>query len=80
MYVAPEFRGYGVGRALMLGIIERAYQIDGLEHLWLGVMRTQIAAQRLYASLGFVTWGIEPKAMRVNDQFLDEEFMTLKLR
>jgi ribosomal protein S18 acetylase RimI-like enzyme len=79
MYVAPEFRGRGVGRALMLNAIERARKIDGLEHISLGVMRTQTVARQLYVSLGFVAWGIEPNAVHVNDRFIDEEFMYLKL-
>jgi ribosomal protein S18 acetylase RimI-like enzyme len=79
MYVAPEFRRRGVGRALMLDAIARVRMIEGLEHISLGVMITQTTARKLYTALGFVTWGIEPNAVRVNGRYIDEEFMVLKL-
>jgi RimJ/RimL family protein N-acetyltransferase len=37
------------------------------------------AAQALYRSLGFKSFGIEPRAMRVGDKFYDEEHMVLQL-
>ena len=80
MYVAPEFRQRGIGRTLMTEAISRARSMAGLEQLSLGVMQTQAAARALYASLGFVPWGLEPQAIRVNDRYIDEACMTLKLR
>ena len=79
MYVTLEFRGRGIGRALMIEAITRARSIAGLEHISLGVMTTQTIARQLYTSLGFVPWGTETNAVRVNDRFIDEEFMVLKL-
>jgi ribosomal protein S18 acetylase RimI-like enzyme len=79
MYVSLEFRGRGIGRALMLAAIGRARTIPDLEHISLGVMTTQTIARQLYTSLGFVPWGVETNAVRVNGRFIDEEFMILKL-
>jgi ribosomal protein S18 acetylase RimI-like enzyme len=79
MYVTLEFRGREIGRALMVEAIARARSIAGLEHISLGVMTTQTVARQLYTSLGFVPWGLETNAVRVNDRFIDEEFMILKL-
>ncbi len=79
MYVALEYRGRGIGRALMVEAIAHARLIEGLEHISLGVMTTQTIARQLYTSLGFVPWGLETNAVRVNDRFIDEEFMILKL-
>ena len=79
MYVAPEQRGQGVGRALLQTAITHARSIAHLEQLLLGVMATQVIARKLYASLGFVTWGIEPRAVKVDERYLDEEFMLLRL-
>jgi hypothetical protein len=33
----------------------------------------------LYRSLGFESFGVEPRAMRVGDRFYDEEHMVLRL-
>jgi len=80
MYVTPEARGRGVGKALLLTAIERVREIPGVDQLLLGVMVTQHAAQQLYAAVGFVVFGREPRALKVGDQHYDEEFMTLDLR
>ncbi len=80
MYVTPEARGQGLGRALMNDVIRRARQIAGVEQLLLGVMTTQAAARKLYESLGFVVFGREARAVRIGDNYYDEEFMVLNLR
>ena len=80
MYVAPEARGHGLGRALLRDAIRRVREIDGVEQLLLGVMVTQTAARQLYESLGFVVYGREARASKVGEQYYDEEFRVLDLR
>ncbi len=80
MYVTPEARGQGLSRALMNDVIRRVRQIAGVEQLLLGVMTTQAAARKLYESLGFVVFGREARAVRIGDNYYDEEFMVLDLR
>ena len=60
--------------------IRRVRDIDGMEGLLLGVVVTQMAARQLYASLGFVVYGREARATKVDEQYYDEEFMVLDLR
>jgi ribosomal protein S18 acetylase RimI-like enzyme len=79
MYVQPEYRSQGIARALLAEAIERARRLPGLTQLLLGVMETQTTAKRLYESLGFVVYGREPRAVKIGDEFFDEEFMVLKL-
>ena len=52
MYVDPEARGQGVGRALMETLIAGA-RARGYETLRLGTLEEMTAAQGLYHSLGF---------------------------
>lgn len=80
LYVAPEARGHGLGRALLRDAIRRVREIDGVEQLLLGVMVTQTAARQLYDSLGFVVYGREARASKVGEQYYDEEFRVLDLR
>jgi ribosomal protein S18 acetylase RimI-like enzyme len=80
MYVAPEARGQGLGRALLRDAIRRVRDIEGVENLLLGVMVTQTVARKLYESLGFVAYGRETRALCVDGQYYDEEFMVLDLR
>ena len=80
LYVAPEARGQGVGRDLMRDAIRRVRDIDGMEGLLLGVMVPQTTARQLYESLGFVVYGREARALCIDGQYYDEEFMALDLR
>ena len=50
--VMPEFRGYGVGRALVTAFYERAFA-EGYERVGLIVDYANPNAEKLYASLGF---------------------------
>jgi ribosomal protein S18 acetylase RimI-like enzyme len=79
MYVAPEARGQGVGKALLQEVISRASELAGLEQINLMVVTTNIAARRLYLSLGFRVYGLEYHAMKRGDVYWDEELMVLVL-
>ena len=80
MYVTPEARGRGLGRALLLAAIERARATPGVEQAHLGVVTTNTAARALYASVGFEAYGTEPHALKLGDgDYLDEELMVLWL-
>jgi ribosomal protein S18 acetylase RimI-like enzyme len=52
LYVAPELRGRGLGRALMHAAIELARSRDA-DHMDLGTGAQDVAARALYESLGF---------------------------
>ncbi len=52
LYVAPDRRGQGLGRALMEAAIELARD-EGAAHMDLGTSEDDVAARNLYESLGF---------------------------
>jgi GNAT superfamily N-acetyltransferase len=52
LYVVPERRGQGLGRALLLAAIECA-RGRGADHMELGTGENDVAARALYESLGF---------------------------
>src|SRR5579862_6387063 len=72
VYVDPSQRGRGIARQLMAALLERARAIEGLEQVMLSVAVTQKAAQKVYASLGFEQFGLEPNALRLGQEFVDE--------
>jgi GNAT superfamily N-acetyltransferase len=53
MYVAPEARGRGIGRALCQALISRALDL-GYQEMRLGALDRHVEALPLYRSLGFM--------------------------
>ena len=79
MYVQPEDRRRGIARALLLAALERIRRLPDLDQVLLGVVETQTTAKHLYESLGFTVYSREPRAVKIGDEYFDEEFMVLKL-
>jgi RimJ/RimL family protein N-acetyltransferase len=69
-YVLPEYRGRGVGRALVEAVLAHARSTPGLRVVQLTVTEPNAAARRLYAACGFVPFGTEPLANRDGDGFV----------
>jgi RimJ/RimL family protein N-acetyltransferase len=79
MYVTPAYRGQGVGKALLEAAIKQAYELEGITNINLSVVSVNHGAKGLYQKLGFQTFGLEEKALKVNNVFYDEEYMSLRL-
>ena len=79
IYVPYEEQGKGTGRALLARVLDLARALPGLEQVELQVVTRNSRARGLYASLGFETYGTEPRALFVNGEYLDEEHMVLLL-
>jgi ribosomal protein S18 acetylase RimI-like enzyme len=80
VYVTPDKRDQGLARKMFETLLQRASTIASLEQILLSVAATQTAAFRLYQSLGFQSWGCEPRGLRVGDQWIDEHYMILRLK
>jgi ribosomal protein S18 acetylase RimI-like enzyme len=79
MYVAPEYAGHGVGRALVDACIQKARALPGLEQLDLTVTDSTTRAKRLYQKAGFRPFGVAPKAIKLGDRYFDKCHMALEL-
>jgi GNAT superfamily N-acetyltransferase len=79
VYVTARARGRGVGRAVVSGAVETA-RSWGVDAVWLSVSENAPGARRLYESLGFVAWGVEPDALRTGGKSYAEVHMRLVLR
>ncbi|PGO25370.1 GNAT family N-acetyltransferase [Bacillus cereus] len=78
MYVDAQNRRNGLARELIANAIQRAREIK-LEQLTLGVVSTNEPAKKLYESMGFKTYGIEKRAIKMNGVYSDDEYMVLFL-
>lgn len=74
MYVTPEARGTGCGLQLIEALLAHAAGTDALQ-VQLGVGAYNAPAQRLYDKAGFRLYGTEPRALKVEDRFIDEHLM-----
>jgi RimJ/RimL family protein N-acetyltransferase len=79
MYVVREAQGRGVGRALLEAAIAEARRIQGLEQIGLYVVSGNQVACHLYRSFGFEVYGVERHALKIGDQYYDEDLMVLRL-
>ena len=79
VFVSPAWRGQGTGRALLARILENARTLPDLDCIFLTVATTQQAARSLYHSLGFRSFGVEPRALKVDGNFVDQEHMVLEI-
>jgi ribosomal protein S18 acetylase RimI-like enzyme len=76
--VAREYRREGIARHLVERALEHARE-NGILQVHLAVNTENQRAKALYLSLGFQSFGVEPRAVRVGDRFYDEEQMVLRL-
>ncbi|MCP3103354.1 GNAT family N-acetyltransferase [Myxococcus sp. K15C18031901] len=79
IYVAPEARSRGLGRRLLMGLVSEARRMPGVEQVQLAVVSGNASASSLYRSLGFQTYGVEPRAIKIGDAYVDKELMVLSL-
>jgi ribosomal protein S18 acetylase RimI-like enzyme len=77
VYVRAAVRGQGLGRALVTQVIGHAR--ERVEQLHAAVVTGNAVARGLYRDLGFVPYGLEPRALKVGEQYFDQELMVLML-
>jgi ribosomal protein S18 acetylase RimI-like enzyme len=78
LFVAPAWRGQGVGHALLHGLVDHARRV-GLRYVTLSVTVGNLQARALYRAAGFLSVGMEPDGFLVNGVTHDEERMALRL-
>lgn len=79
MFVAPEARGLGVGRALLERVVAEARGWPGVEKLTLTVVERATAARALYRAAGFRPYGLEPDSLRQDGVRDTVEYLALDL-
>ena len=78
VFVSQNWRRVGLARKLFTRVESFARE-EGVLQIHLCVNAENVRAGNLYRSLGFESFGVEPRAMRVGDRFFDEEHMVLRL-
>jgi ribosomal protein S18 acetylase RimI-like enzyme len=78
VFISPDQRREGLARKLLSRVLSCARE-EGVLQVQLCVNAENVRARSLYRSLGFKSFGLEPRAMRVGDTYFDEEHMVLRL-
>jgi ribosomal protein S18 acetylase RimI-like enzyme len=79
MFVAPEYRGLGIGKQLLDAAIQRARGWMGVEQVTLAVTADNDAAVRLYRTLGFEVVGRMPRALRIESPRFSRRLLRLRM-
>lgn len=79
VYTTPSARGRGFGRLVVAEGVRVAREWPGVRQVELCVSARAAAALSLYGSLGFRAWGVQPAALTVDGEEIDETHMTLRL-
>ncbi len=79
MYVDAQFRGKGVGQALIKALLERVATLGDVEQINLTVVSSNPVAKKLYEKFGFVSFAVEKNALKWKGQYYAEEQMVLFL-
>jgi RimJ/RimL family protein N-acetyltransferase len=78
MYVDAAHRGTGLAQQLVEAVIAAAREAGAIV-LQLSVAAANAPAQRLYRRMGFTTYGVERRSLKLGEHFHDEELMALDL-
>lgn len=73
--VHPDWRGQGIGGALLDDLLGRAAQMAGLRQIQLQVTAENPASVALYRSRGFTVFGEEPEALFVDGRYYTDLHM-----
>ncbi|MCM3453711.1 GNAT family N-acetyltransferase [Heyndrickxia oleronia] len=79
LFVKPDKRKLGVANALLKEVINKANELKVIEQIYLSVVASNIAAKNLYSKFGFRTFALEKHALKMENQYFDEEHMVLFL-
>lgn len=77
MTILPEYRNFGIGRALLETLINWAKNNSMIEKVCLEVMEDNLGAIHLYKNLGFLEEGRKVKGVKLNDGYQDLILMAL---
>lgn len=79
VYTTASARGQGLSSRVIAAALDHARTWSGVSVVQLAVSEGSPAARRVYERLGFVAWGVEPDALRVDGRSYSETHMALRL-
>ena len=78
VYLRARLRGTGLAEEMLAKVVQQA-RVDGVLQLELVVAATNTHAHSFYANRGFVRTGVIPRALKIDETFVDEICMVRRL-
>ena len=78
LYVKKEYQRKGIAKQLIKKVIEKAFLLDKVKKIQLGVLTENISVTKLYEDLGFREYDFQKDVLMKNKKFLDLVLMELK--
>ncbi|MGE7270424.1 N-acetyltransferase family protein [Brevibacillus panacihumi] len=75
MYVKKAHRGTGVAGQLMQAALSHLQAFGDIDQVQLAVVTANESAKRFYEKMGFVPYGLEKRALKIGDIYVDEAHM-----
>ncbi len=79
VYVKKAYRGKGIGKKILVELIEEIKTFKGIEKIDLNVNTSQLSAVWLYEKLGFKLVGTLHNELKIGTQYFDEHVMEMFL-
>ena len=76
VFVRPSHREKGVGKLLVAHVLD--YARGHVEILRASVVATNATAAGLYLRLGFAVYGVEPRALKIDGRYFDEQLIAVE--
>jgi ribosomal protein S18 acetylase RimI-like enzyme len=77
MYVKSAYSGKGIGRHLLVAVVEEAFLIPEIEQLDLALVANNKGAKITYERVGFREYGYQQNYFKDGDRYSDQIFMVL---
>lgn len=79
VFVDRRYRRQGVASDLLRAVLQYAEDLEAVESVYLSVSEKTPNAKRLYESVGFEVWGLEPDCIRVEGESAREYHLSKSL-
>jgi RimJ/RimL family protein N-acetyltransferase len=79
VFVDRRHRRRGVATDLLDAALSYARELEGVSSAYLSVSEKTPGAKRLYESVGFTVWGLEPDCIRVDGESAREYHLALSI-
>lgn len=77
VYVAPKYQGKKIGYNLVKSTLTEAFKINGIEQVEIGVISSNKNADKIYKKLGFETFGVQRRYLKIDNHYYDHKMMMI---